>query len=145
MLHTISWQQYFAAVFLISLAYYAYVLLRYYRREPESQPALPQVSALMGAIRPEPGTGSVSPEELMFAEPESEAEFRAEALTLVKAFEQLDDKPEFLALMELLVYKYVPFRQEIDLDAVMSSVREKASALPFTIEDAQWPRSWQAD
>ncbi len=161
MLHAISWQQYLTAVLVISLIYYAFVLLRYYRVEllgliglkNETQSVLPQVSSdasLMGAARPEPGMSSVSPEELMFAEPEPEElsasdDFQAEALTLVKAFEQLNDKPEFLALLELLVYKYVPFRQEIDLDVVMNTIREKVSALPFTIEDAQWPRSWQAD
>ncbi|TWR24784.1 hypothetical protein FPZ43_17975 [Mucilaginibacter pallidiroseus] len=79
---SISWQQYFAAIAIISVTYYLYVLLRYYQREISNLFTSKQQSAvmsqggsispteLMGAARPDKHVRIVEEQELQFADEE---------------------------------------------------------------------------
>lgn len=80
MLSSISWQQYFAAIAIISVTYYLYVLLRYYQREisnlfisKQQSAAMPQggtisPTQLMGAALPDKHVRIVEEQELQFAD-----------------------------------------------------------------------------
>ncbi|WP_295769274.1 hypothetical protein [uncultured Mucilaginibacter sp.] len=85
MLSSISWQQYFAVLLLISASYYAFVLLRYYQNDiavflknkKSGQPALPEPETssfeVMGKAQPEPGVSFSEGDELQFLiEPDGE-------------------------------------------------------------------------
>ncbi len=162
MLNTISWQQYFVAVLIVLLLYYSYVLLRYFRPEISQlikgkKQNLPVVNpkpadVVMAAAKPDLGTGSIDPEDMLFAEAEPEylektssEELLSESLALVDAFKEEDNKAEFLELLSVLVHKYQPFRQEIDLKALIAKVRAKADKyLSFIINASEWPQSWEA-
>lgn len=154
MLNTVSWQQFFVAVVSITLIYYSYVLLRYFRPEISrlfnlNKNIAPPVSAapvlpVMGAAQPERGTASLSAEDLVFAPADDEPEYLektpseellSESLTLANAFEAEEQKPEFLELLSLLISKYKPHWNEIDLKTVQAKLRDKLS---FPITDAEW-------
>jgi hypothetical protein len=82
MLSSISWQQYFAAIAIVSVSYYIYILLRYYQREitglftPKQKASLlAQTGALstidvMGRPRQDHNFSIVDDQELQFAEDE---------------------------------------------------------------------------
>jgi hypothetical protein len=164
MLNAISWQQYLTAVLLLNLAWYAYIGLRYYRDElsawlkirSEVQIFLPAVahkqSVVMGEARPDADTGLYHPEELLFAgtDPDDISDqtlpngpaddLLAEAMVLVEAYGENDNKSEFLSLFKLLLDKYEVFADEISLPAVIKSISAFASTkLPFEIQAAEWP------
>jgi hypothetical protein len=152
MFNSISWQSYWTNVILISAGWYAYVLLRHYRPElmkrfkPKAEP-LPLVSSapVMGSIRTDQAT--LDPEELHFGSnqpddisdhslpPGPAGELFNEAQTLIQAFRETPNKIEFLSLLELLLSKYEPYKDEIDLKVI----RPLAAQLPFNIEDQEWP------
>jgi hypothetical protein len=54
---------------------------------------------------------------------------------LVHAFLDTPNKTEFLSLLGVLLSKYEPYGDEIDLKAL----RPLAKQLPFTIEETEWP------
>jgi len=164
MLNAISWQQYLTAIFLLSIAWYAYVALRYYRTElaawlkikPAIQSTVPPVAnkqtVVMGAAKPETDTGLYPAEELLFAAAELDDisdqtlpkgpadDLLAEAMVLVDAYGDNDNKTEFLSLFKLLLDKYEVFADEISLPAVISSLRTFAvGKLPFKIQAGEWP------
>jgi len=164
MLNAISWQQYLTTVLLLNLAWYGYILFRYYRRElsawlkikPMVQTFLPAVAHkqtdVMGEARPEADTGLYHPEELLFAGadpddisdqtlPKGPADdLLAEAMVLVEAYGGNDNKSEFLSLFKLLLDKYEVFADEISLPALIKSVSAFASTqLPFEIRADEWP------
>ncbi len=152
MLNTISWQQYWTALTLLLLAWYSYVILRYYRNElfnrfkPNIGP-LPLVASapVLGTIKSEQNI--LDPEELHFSSlisddisdhslpPGPTDELLGEAQTLTQAFIDTANKTEFLALLELLLSKYEPHKDEIDLKVI----RPLAKRLPFPIEEHEWP------
>lgn len=80
MLSSISWQQYFAAIAIISASYYLYVILRYYQREVTNlfiakrpgQVLAPSCTlssfAVMGQAKQDQSITVVADEELQFAE-----------------------------------------------------------------------------
>ncbi|GAA4920196.1 hypothetical protein [Mucilaginibacter defluvii] len=80
MLSSISWQQYFAAIAIISASYYLYVILRYYQREVTNlfiakhpgQALAPTSNlssfAVMGQAKQDQSITVVADEELQFAE-----------------------------------------------------------------------------
>jgi hypothetical protein len=118
MLNSISWQQYLTAIFLLGIAWYAYVGLRYYRREladllkikPVAESALPPVanklSVVMGSIKTESDTGIYPAEELLFggSEPDDISDqtlpkgpaddLLDEAKVLVDAYSENDNKTD---------------------------------------------------
>ncbi|WDF81179.1 hypothetical protein PQ469_14300 [Mucilaginibacter sp. KACC 22773] len=164
MLNAISWQQYLTAILLLSMAWYAYVALRYYRKElaawlkirPAIQTAVPPVAnklnVVMGAAKPDADTGLYPAEELVFAAPEPDDisdqtlpkgpadDLLEEAKVLVDAYSENDNKTEFLSLFKLLLDKYEVFADEISLPAVINSLQAFAgSKLPFKIQANEWP------
>ncbi|MGF7080384.1 hypothetical protein [Mucilaginibacter sp. UYCu711] len=161
MLNAISWQQYSTALLLLSLLWYGYVGLRYYRAEifaklkiaPPVQTIVPAVAkVVMGEAKPETDTGLFDPDELIFSNsqpddisdqtlPKGPAnDLLAEAETLVAAFAETDNKSEFLSLLKLLIDKYDVYADEISLPAIISSLKTfAATKLPFTIQAAEWP------
>lgn len=167
MLNTISWQQYITAVILIAAAWYAYVGLRYYRPEfqailkikTETPTAVPPVANkltdVMGAIKPDADTGLYEPEELLFSNssvddisdqmlPKGPADdLLAESIVLVDAYNENDNKAEFLSLFKLLLEKYEVFADEISLPAIIKSLSDYAiNKLPFPIKAAEWPQTF---
>jgi hypothetical protein len=164
MLNAISWQQYLTVIFSLSAAWYAYVGLRYYRpevaawlkiRPPEKNvvpPVAGRLSAVMGAARPDPDTALYAPEELLFSGSETDEvsdqtlpkgpsdELLEEAIVLVDAYQDNDDKAEFLYLFKLLLEKYAVFQDEISLPAVIHSLSVFAAGrLPFELKETEWP------
>lgn len=164
MLNAISWQQYLTAILLLSIAWYAYIALRYYRTElaawlkikPAVQSAVPPVAnklnVVMGTAKAEADTGLYPAEELLFvaAEPDDISDqtlpkgpaddLLAEAMVLVDAYGDNDNKTEFLSLFKLLLDKYEVFADEISLPAVITSLKTFAAGkLPFNIQAGEWP------
>jgi hypothetical protein len=153
MLNSISWQQYLTALSLLTIAWYAFVLLRYYRPElvgrfqTKTDP-LPLVTSapILGGIKTDHDTlnadelyfGSASPDDIsdssLPAGPTDE--LLAETQTLVQAFIDTPNKTEFLSLLGLLLSKYEPYEDEVDLKVI----RPLAAQLPFTIEEHEWPK-----
>jgi hypothetical protein len=164
MLNAISWQQYLTAILLMSVAWYAYVGLRFYQPEiqallkikPKANSVTPpvanQMTAVMGKIRPDADTGVVEAEELVFGNstpddisdqtlPNGPADdLLAEAQILVAAYGENDDKPGFIALLNILVGKYEVFADEISLPPIIDSLKQLAQTkLPFQVNDTEWP------
>lgn len=169
MLNSISWQQYVTAVFLMTLAWYAYVGLRYYwpeislalRIKPKPQNAFPEVASapdtLMAAARPEPGMGQQNAEELIFSIATDDEisdqtlpkgpsdDLLAEAKILINAFSGSDDKNQFLKLLRTLISRYDVFADEISLPGAIASLKGyAASKLPFPITSAEWPQNFES-
>lgn len=152
MLQHISWQQYITATLLLTALWYAFILLRYYRPEiaacfqkNEVQPGLVASAPVLGGIKTDYETiaseelqfGSASPDDISdstFA-PGPTDELVAEAQTLAQAFRDTPNKTEFLSLLSILLSKYEPYEDEIDLKAL----RPLATQLPFEIEATEWP------
>jgi len=164
MLNAISWQQYLTAILLLSVAWYAYVGLRFYQPEiqallkikPKANSVTPpvanQMTAVMGKIRPDADTGVVEAEELVFGNstpddisdqtlPKGPADdLLAEAQILVIAYCDNDDKSGFISFLKMLISKYEIFADEISLPAVIDSLKQLANTkLPFRVNDAEWP------
>lgn len=164
MLNVITWQQYLIATLLLSITWYIYVGLRYYRTElavllkikPAVQTVAPLVnnklSVVMGEAKPEADTGLYAAEELLFsaAEPDDISEqtlppgpaddLLAEGKVLIAAYAGSDNKSEFLSLFKLLLEKYEVFRDEISLPVIIRSLSEFAdSRLPFAVDKTEWP------
>jgi len=153
MLQHISWQEYFTAILLLTALWYAFVLLRYYRPEitarfqkNELQPALVASAPVIGGIKTDYETmdaeelsfGSASPDDIsdFTLVPGPTDELIAEAQTLAQAFKETPNKTEFLSLLAVLLSKYEPYEDEIDLKAL----HPLAAQLPFTIEEHEWPK-----
>jgi hypothetical protein len=164
MLNAISWQQYLTVIISLSAAWYTYVGLRYYRTElaawlkirPEAQSVVPPVagklSVVMGAVKPDTDTGLYPPEELLFSGNETDEvsdqtlpkgpadELLDEAKILVDAYQDNDDKDEFLSLFKLLLQKYEFLQDEISLPAIIHSLHDfAADRLPFALKENEWP------
>ncbi len=153
MLNAISWHQYLTAVTLLTIAWYSYVILRYYRNDllkrfgqaTEPEP-LVAMSPIMGQIKTEQAT--LDAEDLQFGNSDSDDisdhslppgptdELFSEAQTLAQAFTDTRDKQEFLSLLQVLLSKYEPYQDEIDLKVI----RPLATQLPFPIEEHEWPK-----
>jgi len=168
MLNSISWQQYVVAVLLMTLAWYAYVGLRYYQPEisralrikPKPTSALPEVASdpadLLAPSRPEPGTGQQNAEELIFSisSPDDISDqtlpkgpsddLLADGQSLINAFTENDDKADFLNLLGLLVKRYDVFADEISLLSFIASLKASANKLPFSITAEEWPQSFES-
>jgi hypothetical protein len=164
MLNAISWQQYISAVLLLTIAWYAYVGLRYYRTELLAllkikateksivPPVANKLTVVMGEVKPDADTGLFYPEELLFSSSEPDDisdqtlpkgpadDLLAEAMVLVDAYGENDNKTEFLSLFNLLLDKYEVFADEISLPAIIQSLNAFAThKLPFKIKAAEWP------
>lgn len=150
MLHTISWQEYITATLLLTALWYVFVILRYYRPEITNRfqtAELPLVNpSPLGAIRSDKDTvtgdevqfGSSSSDDISDSTtvPGPEDELLAETQTLMQAFKDTADKTAFLSLLGVLLSKYEPYQDEIDLHII----RPLAAQLPFRIEEHEWPK-----
>lgn len=164
MLNTISWPQYIAALLLLTAAWYAYVGLRYYQAEiaaffkirSRSQTLTPPLAkeshAVMGDIQQDADTGLYDAGDLIFSNTEPDDisdhtifkgpgdDLLAEAQVLVTAYEDNEDKNEFLSFLQLLIKKYEVFSDEISLPQVIASLKQFAEArLPFRLKETEWP------
>ncbi|MEO8948536.1 MAG: hypothetical protein ABI308_09015 [Mucilaginibacter sp.] len=141
MLHIISWQQYGTAILLLTALWYAYVFWRYYRREKRESPPLVAYAPVIGGIKTdyeildaeELSFGAATPDDISTGPTD---ELVSEAQTLAQAFRDTPNKTEFLSLLNVLLSKYEPYQDEIDLKAL----RPLAAQLPFTIEEQEWPK-----
>ncbi|RYY72261.1 MAG: hypothetical protein EOO13_00075 [Chitinophagaceae bacterium] len=163
MLSSISWQHYIAAIVIITVSYYLYVVLRYYQKEianlfnrkSTSTEMFAGLQAapieVMGKAKPDIGVMLSEASELQFTEaspddPEilSDAvpfanghqpstELIQEANNLIEAFKDLDNKQEFLSLLGILIDSYKSYSDEIDLPATLDRV------ITITKEKLQFP------
>jgi hypothetical protein len=164
MINAISWQQYITAVILLTAAWYAYVGLRYYQPEisaflkikttqASTVPAVAnQMTVVMGEAKSEADTGLFDPKELIFCNSQPDEisdqtlpkgpadDLLEEAMVLVNAYGDNNDKTEFLSLFKLLLDKYEVFADEISLPAIIATLNVfAADKLPFKIQAAEWP------
>lgn len=163
MLNAISWQQFTVAFLFCATVWYTYIGLRYYRSElvrflrinAKEQTRLPVVAnpmtVVMGLAKPDADTCLVEPEELIFSSMQPDDisdqtlakgpvdDLLEEAKTLIHAFEETDNKPEFISLLKLLFNKYEVVADEISLPAVIASLKQFAHKLPFRLKDTEWP------
>lgn len=164
MLSSLSWQQYFTAIILLSIAWYTYIGLRYYRPEllgffkinakvPTTLPAVAgQMATVMGEVKPDADNEVFSSEELRFGSNEPDDiidqtlpkgpsdDLLAEAQALINAYQDNDNKAEFLSLFKVLLSKYEVFADEISLPAVISALQ--TNQLLFTIKADEWPSTF---
>ncbi len=154
MLSSISWQHYLAAVIILTVSYYLYVVLRYYqseianlfnRKQGSSQIfAAVQSSPIevMGEAKPDNGTAVTDTSKLQFtdtlpdepvisANPQTNQpnilpseELVKEAGNLIEAFKDIDNKQEFLTLLRILINSYKRFKEDIDLPVMLHRVVE---------------------
>ena len=164
MLNAISWQQYSTAVILLTAAWYDYVGQRNNRPEVAAllktktqqvstvPPVANQMTVVMGEAKPDADTGLFHADELIFSNSQPDDisdqtlpkgpsdDLLAEAIVLVDAYSENNDKEEFLSLFKLLLDKYEVFADEISLSAIINQLNiYEADKLPFKIEAAEWP------
>ena len=159
MLSSISWQQYLAAIVILTVSYYGYVILRYYQKEISNLFNRKQSSAslfanaqatpanVMGAAKMDTGISVSKSEELYFSESTPDdvgaaltnqenlhshtdviyspsEELEVEAGNLIAAFQEIDNKPEFITLLRILIDSYKRFKDDIDLPATLNRIIE---------------------
>jgi hypothetical protein len=152
MLSSISWQHYIAAIVIITVSYYLYVVLRYYQKEianlfnrkSTSTEMFAGVQAapieVMGKAKPDNGVHLSDASELQFTEASADepeilsesvpfanghqpsSELINEANNLIEAFKDVDNKQEFLSLLCILIDSYKRYSDEIDLPAALDRV-----------------------
>ncbi len=152
MLSFISWPQYFAAILIMSLAYYGIVLAKYYRGEllvfvkTKPMPSAPATTKFagdfIGSIKPDPGESSINPEDIQFpdADPNAESELVNEIRALINAFKGLDQKDEFLALLALILSKYAD--AESNRPFIIEYVLQNSEALSFDVNLEDFEQAW---
>ncbi|GAB2977325.1 hypothetical protein GCM10027049_10470 [Mucilaginibacter puniceus] len=167
MLSSISWQHYLAAIIILSLIYYGYVVLRYYQKEISNlfnrkQDATVLFSnvqsgpyQVMGNAKLDNGVTITESQDLVFSEsledhPPAGAiiaaditpsqELTVEAGNLIDAFKQIDNKPEFITLLRILIGSYKRYKDEIDLPVTLNRVVELSKGklmFPIALTDLQ--------
>jgi hypothetical protein len=175
MLSSISWQHYLAAIVILTVSYYSYVILRYYQKEISSLFNRKQNTAylftnaqtatvnIMGAAKLDSGVSVSKSEELHFSDATPDEvepvttteenlpsntdlkhspaeELEVEAGNLIAAFQEIDNKPEFITLLRILIDSYQRFKDEIDLPATLNRVVELSKEklmFPVSITDLQ--------
>ena len=178
MLSSISWQHYLAAIVIVTVSYYGYVILRYYQKEISNLFNRKQSSAnlftgaqaapanVMGAAKLDNGVSVSKSEELYFSEstPDDVApistiqedvhahtdviyspseELEVEAGNLIAAFQEIDNKPEFITLLRILIDSYKRFKDDIDLPATLSRIVEiSKERLMFPLSLADLHGTW---
>jgi hypothetical protein len=70
-------------------------------------------------------------------------ELAVEAANLIAAFKEIDNKPEFITLLRILIDSYKGFKDDIDLTAALNRVVELAQEkLMFPLSLTDLPGSW---
>jgi hypothetical protein len=170
MLSSISWQHYFAAIIILSLIYYGYVVLRYYQKEISNlfnrkQDATALFSnaqnapyQVMGNVKLDNGVTITESQDLVFSESLEDhpvtsttvtadispsQELAVEAGNLIDAFKEIDNKPEFITLLRILIGSYKRFKDEIDLPVTLNRVVELSKEkLMFSIALTDLQDTW---
>jgi hypothetical protein len=159
MLSSISWQHYLAAIVILTVSYYGYVILRYYQKEITNLFNRKQSSAnlfanaqaasanVMGVAKLDNGVSLSKSEELYFSESTPDdvlevstiqenthsntdliyspsVELENEAGNLIAAFQEIDNKPEFITLLRILINSYKRFKDDIDLPVTLNRIVE---------------------
>jgi hypothetical protein len=175
MLSSISWQHYLAAIVILTVSYYGYVILRYYQKEITNLFNRKQSSAnlfanaqaapanVMGVAKLNNGVSVSKSEELYFSDSTPDdvlavstiqenlnsqkhviyspsEELEAEAGNLIAAFQEIDNKPEFITLLRILIDSYKRFKDDIDLPATLSRIVEISKEklqFPLSLSDLQ--------
>ncbi|MET3981791.1 hypothetical protein ABIB62_004407 [Mucilaginibacter sp. UYP25] len=175
MLSSISWERYLAAIVILSVSYYGYVILRYYQQEisnlfnrkQNNANLFPNASVasanVMGAAKLDVGVSLTKSEELHFTDSSPDevepnattnvtpisntelsyspsVELETEAGNLIKAFEEINNKPEFITLLRILINSYKRFQDEIDLPATLNRIVEISKErlmFPLSLTDLQ--------
>ena len=167
MLSSISWQHYVAAIIILSLIYYGYVVLRYYQKEISNlfnrkQDATALFSnvqtgpyQVMGDAKLDSGVSITESQDLVFSEPLEDhpaagvtgaaditpsQELAVEAGNLIEAFKEIDNKAEFITLLRILVGSYKRYKDEIDLPVTLTRVVELSKEklmFPIALTDLQ--------
>ena len=167
MLSSISWQHYIAAIIILSVTYYGYVVLRYYQKEISNlfnrkQDATALFSnvqtgpyQVMGNAKLDDGVTITESQDLVFSEPLEDhpaagttvtaditpsQELAAEAGNLIDAFKEIDNKPEFITLLRILIGSYKRYKDEIDLPLTLNRVVELSKEklmFPIALTDLQ--------
>jgi hypothetical protein len=175
MLSSISWQHYLAAIVILTVSYYGYVILRYYQKEITNLFNRKQSSAnlfanaqaapanVMGVAKLDNGVSVSKSEELYFSDSTPDdvlavstiqenlnsqkdviyspsEELEAEAGNLIAAFQEIDNKPEFITLLRILIDSYKRFRDDIDLPATLNRIVEISKEklkFPLSLSDLQ--------
>ncbi len=175
MLSSISWQHYLAAIVILTVSYYSYVILRYYQKEITNLVNRKQSSAnlfanaqaapanVMGVAKLDNGVSVSKSEELYFSDSTPDdvlavstiqenlnsqkeviyspsEELEAEAGNLIAAFQEIDNKPEFITLLRILIDSYKRFRDDIDLPATLNRIVEISKEklkFPLSLSDLQ--------
>lgn len=150
MLLFISWSQYFAAILIISLAYYGIVLAKYYRGEllvfvkakpiPSAPVTTKFAGDFIGSIKPDPGESSINPEDIQFPDADAESELVNEIGALINAFKGLDQKDEFLTLLALILSKYAD--AESNRPFIIEYVLQNSEALSFEVDLEDFENAW---
>lgn len=165
MLSSISWQHYLAAIIILTASFYLYVLLRYYQKEiahllnlqPKQSNIFSGVGSapvsVMGAAKLDHGVSISETVDLQFSESvpdeiensinsasEPSKELVMDAGNLIEAFKDVDNKPEFLHLLKILIGSYQRFHDEIDfpfsLNRILEISNEKLQ-FPLDLRDLQ--------
>lgn len=175
MLSSISWQHYLAAIVILTISYYGYVILRYYQKEISYLFNRKQRSTklftgaqetpanVMGVAKLDNGVSVSKSEELYFSDSTPDdvlavstiqenlnsqkdviyspsEELEAEAGNLIAAFQEIDNKPEFITLLRILIDSYKRFRDDIDLPATLNRIVEISKEklkFPLSLSDLQ--------
>jgi hypothetical protein len=167
MLSSISWQHYVAAIIILALIYYGYVVLRYYQKEISNlfnrkQDATALFSnvqtrpyQVMGNAKLDNGVTITESQDLVYSEPLEDhpatsatcaaditpsQELTVEAGNLIDAFKEIDNKPEFITLLRILIGSYKRYKDEIDLPIMLNSVVELSKEklmFPIALTDLQ--------
>ena len=167
MLSSISWQHYIAAIIILSVTYYGYIVLRYYQKEIRTlfnhkQDAMALFSnvqtgpyQVMGNAKLDDGVTITESQDLVFSEPLEDhpaegttvtaditpsQELAVEAGNLIDAFKEIDNKPEFINLLRILIGSYKRYKDEIDLLVTLNRVVELSKEklmFPIALTDLQ--------
>lgn len=150
MLSFISWPQYFAAVAIIGLAYYSFILVRYYRSDllalsqPKStaseKPVTTFTGNFIGGVKPDAGETSIDSEDIQFPDDNLETEILTEIRALINAFKGLDQKEEFLSLLSLIISKYLG--TDFDRPFITEQILLHVESLTFSIDQADIERAY---
>ncbi|MBL4677273.1 MAG: hypothetical protein JKY70_13870 [Mucilaginibacter sp.] len=165
MLQHISWHHYISAISTLTILWYLFVGLKFYRSaifhflgfRPSNATGIPQLFAspaitVMGEAKTEELNRSADAEEFQFStvEPDDISDQttpRGPTDDLTEEGRQLIDvavamnKPLFISLLQTLYQKFSACEGEINHDKVFAELSSYAEErLPFTISPEEWPR-----
>ena len=153
MLSSISWQHYLAAIIILSL------ISSLFNRKQDATSLFSNVQTgpyqVMGDAKLDSGVSITESQDLVFSEPLEDhpaagvtsaaditpsQELAVEAGNLIEAFKEIDNKPEFITLLRILIGSYKRYKDEIDLPVTLNRVVELSKEklmFPIALTDLQ--------